>query len=446
MKISFKKIISLILALTVIMGALFIHCFSVSAMETISGSYDYLCNYIDKNSQNVLDVFNGLYVTKTTKIDSAYNSVYAVIMKSPEDDSILFFTAYLNILSETATGCAMRVTKAGTSYSVYIADERSTESYTGEASISPATYTNTANYTIKKDDTIVKNAEKSSLFNKLFNDSLTIWEGLLKDKARISLANFGFSKLGYTPIDINATLDGLVWMDSRFYYYKNGKVDTTFKGLSKYESKWYYVSNGTVDYEYVGVADNNYGTWYVQNGTIDFTANGVVASGWTYYYVKNGKVDTSFTGLCKYNGTWWYFSKGKLDINYVGMAKNDYGWWYVKKGNIDFTYTGMAKNEYGWWYITNGKLDTKYTGMAKNDYGWWYMKNGKLDTTFTGLAKNDYGWWYLSKGTIDYKYVGLAKNQYGWWYVKNGRIDTSYNGRASNQYGTWTVKNGKVVS
>lgn len=446
MKRRFLKIISAVMAFTLIIGASCAYCFSTAAMESVSGSYDYLCDYIDKNSQSVLDVFNGLWTTKKTSVDSSYNTVYAVIMKSTEDDSIIFFTGYLNLTSEVATGCAMRVTKNDSKYAVYIADERSSDSYTGEASVDPASYKDSLSFTIKKNDTTVTNAERSVLFNKLFKDSLSIWEDLLKDKAHISLANFGFSKLGYTAIDINAKLNGLVWINSGLYYYKNGKVDKSFKGLAKYDGKWYYISNGTVDESYVGIADNAYGSWYVKKGTIDFSKNGVVSSGLNYYLIKNGKVDDSFTGLYKYNGTWYYFTKGKLDAKYVGMAKNDYGWWYVKNGTIDFSYTGMAKNDYGWWYITNGKLDTKYTGMAKNDYGWWYMTNGKLDRTFTGLAKNQYGWWYLSKGTIDYKFVGLAKNQYGWWYVRNGKIDTTYNGKASNRYGTWNVRNGKVVS
>ena len=408
MKKRFLKVLSAVMAFVLIVGASCAYCFCANALETISGSYDYLCNYIDKNSQSVFDVFNGLWITKSTDVDSAYKTVYAVIMRSPDDDdSIVFFTAYTNVASDLVTGCALRVTKAGNEYAVYVSDEKASgDSYSGEASVKPATYTDTLTFTIKKNDVTEKNTDKSKLFNKLFRDSMTIWEDLLKDKAHISLSNFGFASLGYTPIDISAKFAGPVKINSTLYYYKDGSVDTSFTGIAKFseDGKWYYFNKGILDTTFEGVALNDWGRWYIKDGTIDFTANGVKAftNPASCYVFKNGKVNTGATGLYKYNNTWYYFTKGCLDTKYVGMAKNDYGWWYMK----------------------NGKLDKTYTGLAKNQYGWWYMKNGKLDKT----------------------YKGLAKNQYGWWYVKNGTIDTSYNGKASNQYGTWNVKNGKVVS
>ena len=443
MKNKLKKIFCSFIAIVMIFCTCCASVTNAYAVETVKGSFNYLWNYVDENAQKIINEMTGIMSTKSINFDK-YKTVYSIIYLDKENTSIYFFSVYLNLISGITTGCILELKKDDTSYGVYLADDRDNTTATGEAMVNPKIYSGSVNFSITIDGEESTNLQKQTLFNTVFRKSLDLWEEILQDKAHISLANFGFKKLGYNAIDINEKFNGLIHINSGLYYYTNGNPDKTFKGLAKYESTWYYVSNGTVDTSYVGMASNDYGVWYVKNGTIDFKYNGVVEYNSTWVYVKNGKLDTSFTGLVKYNSTWWYFSEGKLDVNYVGLGKNQYGWWYVKDGQIDFSYTGMAKNQYGWWYVTKGKLDTKYTGMAKNDYGWWYITNGKLDTTYTGMAKNQYGWWYLSKGKIDYSYKGLAKNDYGWWYISKGTIDYTYNGYASNQYGTWRVVNGKV--
>ena len=396
MKLTLKRIISTILILSTMLSVVLMNTSSVSAKETVEGSFDFLSNYIEKNKEQVLEQFEGIILAEDTDL-KPYSTVCTILYKDAETSNILLFSTYISLIPNITTGCIMNISKEDSSYSVYMADLRGNNEYIAQGTVNPSTFNGTVDFDIYLNENPTQSTEKQKLFNDVLKYSLDYWNDFLLKNASISLANFGFANLGYSPM----SLTGLIKIGSEINYYTNGKLDTKFEGLTKYNSLWYYVKDGKIDYSYTGMVKKQDGWWYVQNGTIDF--------------------------------------------NYTGMAKNQYGWWYLQNGTIDFNYTGMAKNQYGWWYITNGKLDTKYTGMAKNQYGWWYLTNGKIDYSFVGLAKNQYGWWYITNGTINYKFKGLVKNQYGWWYVQNGTINFKYNGYASNQYGTWRVVNGKVV-
>ena len=232
--------------------------------------------------------------------------------------------------------------------------------------------------------------------------------------------------------------------DGKWYYYKDGVVDTGYTGMAKNAYGWWYVKNGKLDQTYTGMAKNAYGWWYLEKGTINFKYTGMAKNAYGWWYIKAGKLDQTYTGMAENAYGRWYMNKGKLDNKYTGMYKDGTSWIYVKNGKIDTTYTGMAKNAYGWWYIKNGALDRTYTGMAKNAYGWWYMKAGALDRTYTGMAKNAYGWWYMKDGALDKTYTGIAQNDYGWWYMKNGSLDKTYTGKVTYQGVTYDVVNGKV--
>ncbi len=199
--------------------------------------------------------------------------------------------------------------------------------------------------------------------------------------------------------------------------------ETVLDGLNQAsDGKWYYYKDGVVDSTYTGMVEAEDGVWYVKSGV---------------------RMD-SFTGLAKDQGGIWYIKNGKLDLTYTGLAKNAYGIWYVKNGEIDLTYTGLVKNAYGIWYVKSGKIDMDYTGLVKNAYGIWYVKNGKIDMNYTGLAKNAYGIWYVKNGKLDMTYTGLAKNAYGTWYMQNGKLDTSFSGKVKIGGVTYNIVNGKV--
>ncbi len=51
--------------------------------------------------------------------------------------------------------------------------------------------------------------------------------------------------------------------DNKWYYYKNGVVDTGYTGLAYNDYGWFYVKDGTIDWGYTGLAYNDYGWFYV---------------------------------------------------------------------------------------------------------------------------------------------------------------------------------------
>ncbi len=232
--------------------------------------------------------------------------------------------------------------------------------------------------------------------------------------------------------------------DGKWYYYKNGIVDTTFTGMAKKADGVWYVKAGVLDTTFTGMAKNAYGVWYMKNGKLDTTYTGLAKNAYGVWYMKDGKLDTTFTGMVKNAYGIWYVNKGKVDTTYTGMATYNGLLIYVKAGKFDATFTGFAKNSSGTWYLKKGIVDTKYTGMAKNAYGVWYVNKGKLDTTFTGMVVYGGKCCYVNKGKLDLTYTGLAKNAKGVWYMKNGVLDLTYTGMAKNAYGVWYMKNGKL--
>lgn len=244
--------------------------------------------------------------------------------------------------------------------------------------------------------------------------------------------------------EIDKTKNGIIKVDGKWMYYKEGLVDTAFEGMAKNQYGWWYVKDGTIDFTYTGMAENDFGWWYMNKGKLDLTFTGMAKGAADWMYATKGKLDEAYTGLAKNQYGWFYMTNGRIDPTFTGMAKNQYGWWYVKGGGIDFTYTGMAENQYGWWHIKNGKLDLTFTGIADGPDGLMYAKNGKFDSAFTGLVKGSDGWLYVASGKAEPEFTGMAKNQYGWWYVKDGKIDLGYSGLASSAYGVWCFNNGRI--
>ncbi len=227
--------------------------------------------------------------------------------------------------------------------------------------------------------------------------------------------------------------------------------------------KWYYYRNGKIDTSYTGFAENRYGTWYVESGLVTKKTNGVFkdASGAIgfkndWYYVLNSKVQVDFTGLADYRNAsgWWYISNGRVDRSFSGLAQNKNGWYYLTSGKVNYAYTGFASNKSGSWYVNSGKVSKQVNGVYKDSTGaigsknsWYYVLNSKVQTGFTGLAdyKNASGWWYISNGKVDRSVTTVAKNKNGWYYVRNGKVDRSYTGFSKNHYGSWYVDSGRVT-
>ena len=166
------------------------------------------------------------------------------------------------------------------------------------------------------------------------------------------------------------------------------------------DNKWYYYKNGVVDTGYTGLAYNDYG----------------------WFYVKDGTIDWGYTGLAYNENGWFYVNGGILDWSYTGLASNENGWFYINGGILDWSYTGLASNDYGWFYVSGGMLDWGYTGMAYNDYGWWYVVDGTLDYTYTGFGVNEYGSWLYCDGRIRFDYTGNARRGTTIYVIEAGRV------------------------
>lgn len=148
--------------------------------------------------------------------------------------------------------------------------------------------------------------------------------------------------------------------------------------VEKINGKWFYVRNGKVDTSYNGVAKNENGWWKIKKGEVDFT----------------------FTGLAKNENGWWYLKDGKVDFTYNGVVKNENGRWAVVNGKVDFDYNGLRKNENGWWYLKDGKVDPDYHGLVVNQYGTWVVKAGKVDFDFNGNYKYSGTNWKIKGGKV----------------------------------------------
>ncbi len=212
---------------------------------------------------------------------------------------------------------------------------------------------------IKKNDNV-----KQCLFLIEQNDILSKEQSAIENAVRDIIANQG---------------GGLVKINNKWYYYKDGNQDKSYKGLVRNKYGWWYVSDGTINKKYKGLSENDYGIWYISNGTVD--------------------------------------------RSYTGLAMNENGiWMYVENGKVNKKYTGLTKCNSGYIYIFNGVIDTTFSGLLKTEEGKWvYIENGKINKAFIGLAKNDYGWWYVEDGTINFSYNGFAKNNLGWCRVRNGK-------------------------
>ena len=182
----------------------------------------------------------------------------------------------------------------------------------------------------------------------------------------------------------------------------------TADGLQYVNGKWVYIKNGKVDTSYNGVAQNQYGWWKCKNGEVDFNFSGLAQNEHGWWYCKNGQVDFSFNGLCQLGKSWWLCKNGGVDFGFTGLYQNyDKKWWYVKKGQIDFTFNGVVKNDAGNWLVVKNQVDFDYNGLAQNEKGTWMMfQGGKFVKDYNGLVPNKYGTWVVKNGYVNFKANG----------------------------------------
>ncbi len=76
--------------------------------------------------------------------------------------------------------------------------------------------------------------------------------------------------------------------DGKWYYYKNGKIDTDYTGMVAFGEGWFYVKNGVLDRKYTGLAQKEKEWWYVEKGEWNSTYTGIAAYSDRRGYVRNG--------------------------------------------------------------------------------------------------------------------------------------------------------------
>lgn len=271
--------------------------------------------------------------------------------------------------------------------------------------------------------------------------------------------NYGAGMISWIPYTVDNSIENVTPVnapknatgvyqgsDKKWYYFKNGKVDTSCVDVIQNPNGWWAVKGGLVDFKFNGIASNNYGDWYCQNSKVNFKANGVLKTSQGWYYFKDGKVQKGAETVQKNEYGWWYIgTDGKVDFDKNTVAKNDYGWWAIQEGKVNFKYNGLAYNDNGRWYCKNGQVDFKANGVLSTPDGWYYIKGGKVQTGAETVQKNCYGWWYIGyDGKVDFDVETVAKNDYGWWVIQGGKVNFNFNGIAANLNGEWYCKNGKV--
>lgn len=85
-----------------------------------------------------------------------------------------------------------------------------------------------------------------------------------------------------------AVTDGLNYIGSKWYYFKDGEVASDYTGLVYYKSVWYYVRNGELDKYTSGLVPYNGKLYYVSQGKLDKTYVGTTVYNGVTYNVKNG--------------------------------------------------------------------------------------------------------------------------------------------------------------
>ena len=183
---------------------------------------------------------------------------------------------------------------------------------------------------------------------------------------------------GYKYDVIKSDLSGLQMADDgKWYYYKDGVVDTSYKGLAYANNRWWYVENGTINFKYTGMAYGNGRWWYMTNGAIDFKYTGMAYGNGRWWYFNNGAIDFKYTGTAYYK-QWWYFSNGSINFKYTGMGYANNNWWMFQNGSINFKYTGIGQNNSGKWYFKNGQIAWKYSGNVTYGGKTYKVQNGKV--------------------------------------------------------------------
>lgn len=239
---------------------------------------------------------------------------------------------------------------------------------------------------------------------------------------------------------------GLKYVDSTWYYYRNGKIDWNYNSLAYANNAWWYINNGVLDKTYTGLVPFRNQLWYVNFGKLDKTFAGKVNYNDETYSVKNGvgSKTSAYTGLKYNNGVWEYYTDGILDIEYKGVTVYNGNTWFIENGTISRK-SGIWHQDGDIYYIIDGKVDISVYDLKYNDGSWYYFRRGRVDWSYNTLTYVNNTWWYVNHGKLDKTYTGLCLYNGKLWYVKEGKLDKCFKGTVMYEGKNYSVTDGVGV-
>lgn len=172
--------------------------------------------------------------------------------------------------------------------------------------------------------------------------------------------------------------------NGNYYYLENGvlirKTGLVAAHKDAYTSDkflYYYDADWELDYNWADKSVNSYRYYYIKNGVLQTSYTGYISDGDLTVYVKNGKQGTTCTGVKNIgNYVYYYFMAGVAQKSYTGFVKYNEKYYYAENGLCDLTYVG-TKEVNGTTYALSGDKILKTTTGEKTLNGeTYYLMSG----------------------------------------------------------------------
>ena len=183
------------------------------------------------------------------------------------------------------------------------------------------------------------------------------------------------------PNDPGGT-NGWVASNGRWYYYKDGKLQT---GWLKDGAYWYYLDPST----------------------------GVMATGWRtvdgvrYYLKPSGPAGSMAVGWQKIDGLWYYFAGS--GASYQGWVKDGVLWYYIQNGKM-LTSSWLKEGSTWYWLDSAGIMAVGWRQIG----GVWYYFAGS-GAMRTGWVQTGGKWYYLDGSGV--MRTGWVQTGGKWYYL-----------------------------
>ncbi len=194
---------------------------------------------------------------------------------------------------------------------------------------------------------------------------------------------------GFPLIDIDTDEPTLRFIEDKWYYVKNRRVDFTATLIFEYEGQGKFVKNGIVSTQTYKFFDFD-GNKYYLNGESNLAKGWQEIDGKWFYFDETGAMVTD--SWKKDSKGWCYIGKdGYMLTN--AWVMDSVGWCYVGEDGYCVTNT-WVKDSYGWCYLdTEGRMATN--SWIMDSQGWCYVDADGYCVTNT-WKKDSHGWCYLN--------------------------------------------------